>query len=657
MSPDGGEHVSRAETGAECLGGVRALLVAVALLVVVNAAVLALVVDLPPQGWQLRGLHHLFDAGQHLAVGLVVAGAIAACRRLGLTRGRRGLLVLAAVSLVVGAATLVEDLSGFAHGMLPGAPAVALWLLVALVSGGVVASAVLGRWLARPAWRWIAVSGGTGALVLNHVVLESDYPGAHLYLAAAGVTVIAFALANATVPSWWSRASAALPWAFATGLAAFTLLVPPGNTLLLNILRLDGSVVTPYFARLGQIGSSGGVTFPVKWEPWFRDRRAMPPIPPSRQRALPEDGIVILLTIDSLRADVLASRKHDERLPHLARLRDASLDFTAARTPGSQTVYTIAQFFMGTYYSMQYWTKYPDLRDLWPHEDETVRFPAVLADAGVPTVNFATTKWLKNEQGIVRGFTEDTLVEPRGTRYSLTAQTVPKIIERLEQHEAGPLFIYTHALDAHYTVSPKKASDPFERYLANLELVDDSLGTLRAAIEQLGIAERTILIVSSDHGEAFGEHDTKHHRSTLYDELLRVPLLIHAPGVEPNSIDVPVSIMDIGPTILDLFGQPTPGHFMGQSLVGFLRGAEPRLTRPIIAEGRLKKAMVFPDGQKVIVDDRHKTSEVYDLRRDAGELENLLDASSRASERVQVLRVFFGIHEIQREGYQVPFRP
>jgi arylsulfatase A-like enzyme len=233
------------------------------------------------------------------------------------------------------------------------------------------------------------------------------------------------------------------------------------------------------------------------------------------------------------------------------------------------------------------------------------------------------------------------------------------LFARLEKVGDGPLFAYTHVLDAHYTVSPRaKKSSAKKKYLANLELVDESMAALLAKIDELGLTDRTILIVSSDHGEAFGEHDTHHHRSTLYEELLRVPLLIRGPGIKPREVATPVTVMDIGPTVLDLFGQETPGHWFGESLVGFLRGKDPELTRPILAEGRLKKALIFPDGVKAIVDDRHNTAEVYDLVADPKELTNLLDAGDAgASDRVQVLRHFFEVHRIQREGYTVPFRP
>jgi hypothetical protein len=638
------------------LGLLRATLIAFVAIIATNAITLV-AAELPTQGWGLRGLHHLYQAGRHLAAGLVVAAIVWACGRAPALRGRRGYLVLGGASLVVGAFTLVEDLSGFAYTALPPAPQVALWGLVVIVAGGVVGAAIAGNELAHRRLRWLAVTGGVAGLLVNPMLLESGYPGAHLYLAAACITLIATALSTAPEPSWWPRLRAALPWAIAGLVALFSLQVPPSNTLLLQLLRQEGDVVSPYLARIGQLGGGGEVSFPPQWEPWFRDRRAAEPVPPTRAEQVPDDAIVILLTIDSLRADVLEDPENDARLSNLAALRDRSLYFTEARAPGSQTVYTLAELFMGTYYSQQYWSKHPDTRDLWPDDDRTVRFPQVLTDAGIPTVNYATTSWLVNAFGIVRGFSEDEFVEPAKTRYSLTRETFPRIFDRLQKHGEGPLFIYTHALDAHYTVSPDKRGEGKARYMNNLELVDASVGQLVAEVERLGLTDRTILIVSSDHGEAFGEHDTKHHRSTLYEELLRVPLMVVGPEVEIRRVDTPVSVMDIGPTVLDLLNQPTPGHFMGESLEPFMYGKNPKLTRPLVAEGRLKKSLVFPDQIKVIVDDRHNTTEVYNLGHDPKEEINLLDSGdTKASDRVSVLRMLFEIHTIKREGYEPPFR-
>ena len=644
------------------------MLVAFAVLLAANAGAL-MAGEAAAQGLRIRGLHHLYQAGRHLAAALVVVGVIALLglvtrrfgRRFALLSGRRGYLVLGVFALALASVTLVEDLTNFSGNLLPGAPQLALWALIVVSALGVVAAAFVGRWLARPRLRWLPVAVGTAVLCVHPFVLETGYPGVHLFAAAAAIALIAGALVTAAVPRRWPQLVAALPWLMAAAIAVFTLTVPPSNSLQLQMLQQEGDVVTPFLSRLANLfagGEAGEGAVPKAWAPWFVTRDKAPPVPPSTP-PLAAKPIVLFITIDSLRADIIDSKKYDKNLPNLAKLRDDSLHFTSARAPGSQTVYTISQFFTGKYYSQQYWSKHPVHRDLWPDDDETVRFPQLLTDAGIPTLNLATTLWLNGDTGIVRGFADDRYVEPVKTRYTLSEQSFPQLIERLEGVGDGPLFAYTHMLDAHYTVSPvAKKSPAKKKYVANLELVDKSIGTLVEAIERLGLADRTYLIISSDHGEAFGEHNTHHHRYTIYEELLRVPFLVHGPKLKPRKIDAPITVMDIGPTVLDLFGVETPGYFMGQSLVGFLRGENPKLSRPIAAETRLKKALIFPDGMKAIVDDRHGTAEVYNLKSDPGELINLLDAEDpRAAERIRAVKTFFEVHQLPRPGYVVPFRP
>ncbi len=88
------------------------------------------------------------------------------------------------------------------------------------------------------------------------------------------------------------------------------------------------------------------------------------------------------------------------------------------------------------------------------------------------------------------------------------------------------------------------------------------------------------------------------------------------------------------------------------------KGQTPVLRRPMIVEGRLKKALIMDDGFKVIVDDRAQTSELYDLKTDPGELRNLYDGpDSPGANRVETLRLFFDAHTIKRPGYTIPYRP
>lgn len=608
----------------------------------------------------VRGLQILFSAGRMLALALVLTGVRAGLARLRWTEGPRGWFVLAALSLVLGSATLVEDLAGFAASLVPAAPQVALWALVTGVSAGLVAVAAIAHRLDRPRWRWLAVVGGLVGLIANPRVLPGGYPGAHLYLVLASIAAIAGSTSELALSRrMWNAVHRVVPWTLAAGLGLVALAIPPGHTTTLALLRPGGDVLTPYVTRLQRAAGSTEIELPPEWAPWFVDRREAPPVPPTRRVSRPDRPIVVFLTIDSMRADILDDPENRKRLPNLARLQAQSLNFSLARAPGSQTVYTIGQTFIGTYFSQQYWSKREGIRDLWPDDDETPRFPELLAAADIATGHFGTAQWLNNEVGLVRGFTTDEFIEPKKTRYSLSSETFPPLLQYLRDHRDGPTFIYTHVLDAHYRVSPAaKKKRGKARHLANLELVDAQIGSLVELIDELGVGARTLIIVSSDHGEGFGEHDTKHHRDTLYEELLRVPLFIHGPGVKARDVDVPVSVMDVGPTVLDVFRQDTPGYLMGQSLVPFFDGGSAKLTRPIAAEGRLKKAIVFPDGMKAIVDDRHHTAEVYDLVRDPDEAQNLLDSDpKRAERRIGTVRRFFEIHQIRRAGYEIPFRP
>jgi arylsulfatase A-like enzyme len=178
---------------------------------------------------------------------------------------------------------------------------------------------------------------------------------------------------------------------------------------------------------------------------------------------------------------------------------------------------------------------------------------------------------------------------------------------------------------------------------------------LRVLEERFG--ERWALFVSADHGEAFGEHETREHAKTLYEELLHVPLLAQSPLFRPREIRERVGLIDLGPTILDLFGVETPATFHGQSLVPLLAGGDTALTRPLIAEGRLRRALTEPDGLKVIEDLRRKVVEVYDLSSDPGETRNLFDVEpARSDAALAELRAFFAVHAWREGGYEAPYK-
>ncbi|NRA34580.1 MAG: sulfatase [Polyangiaceae bacterium] len=359
--------------------------------------------------------------------------------------------------------------------------------------------------------------------------------------------------------------------------------------------------------------------------------------------------------------------QHARSVPNLRRLARISTQFAEARTNGSQTVYSLTTLFAGTYFSQQFWSKgAPDKKTratprLFPHADKTVHFPEILKSAGIPTVSYASASWMVNSVGVIRGLSEEKFVRSRKQTYTLAPDLTRAAVKRIASHGEGPLFLYLHYLDPHApcdrgAARKMKKHPPFNRCLAEIAYVDKHIGRLRRTLEKSGLWERTVFMISSDHGEAFGEHGNTRHSVSLYDELIHVPLLVRAPQVPARVVKEPVSLIDLGPTILDLFGRAPLPQFLGQSLVPFLRGQDPVLTRPIIAEGRLKKSWIFRDGFKLIVDDRVNTTELYDLNSDPKEDHNIFEDHPSAAQRLGTLRRFFRVHGIKRRRYKVPFR-
>jgi hypothetical protein len=487
-------------------------------------------------------------------------------------------------------------------------------------------------------------------------VLPLAYPGIHLWaLGCCALTVAGIAVGwriPAVLSKRWVRVLAFVACSTA---GAASLVVWPPNATVVEMAHQPAAAFMPYLARL-RVQAATPFRVPAEQREWFADRSRLPDVQ-SGAALLPKDAVVVMVGVDSMRADLLQDEKYRQSLPHMFRLRDRGTWFTNARAAGSSTAPSVAAIFSSRYYSQMYWTEYTKRKpEVFPHEDPTPRFPELLRAAGITTVTVDTAGWLLNEFGIVRGFSEESSARIRG--YPTAAEAAAGLHKRLKTHGDGALFMFTHFLDAHspYT-SGGKAAAPFDGYLLELAIVDAEIGALQHTLEQAGLARRAVWVLYSDHGEAFGEHGMTFHATTLYDELLRVPLVFAGPGIAQRRVDAPISLVDIGPTLLDAFGLNTPAVMMGQSLVPFLQGKSAQLSRPIVAESRLKRALVTGDGFKIVEDPRRRTVELYDLGKDPGELENIFSQGTpKSDEAYGVLATFFNIHTYKRFGYTVPYR-
>lgn len=594
---------------------------------------------------RVRLTHHGYEALRLAAAGLLAAALTAAWVRWPKRRAETGHLAIFLSAFGVGALVLPPDVAGTLQDLgAKSSQSPAAYALIALVALTIPASRALGSAVAaRGKGLWGA---GFALLIaaLNVAVLRGDYRGVHLFLGWMSATLAGASLAGSPLPNVALQLrKAKIPAALLLALASIAaIVVPPNNLVRVEMQRTHGAVLAPLLVRIPRFEELRAIHVPPAMEPWFRDRSGAPPVPPGPSM-VPKDAIIVLITIDSARADLLTNPRYREKIPKIAALFDASVSFSNARSPGSFTRTSLGMMFTGKYISQLRWGRFAGNRG-WLDEDTSDRFPELLAKAGVKTVTFASYKDLVNKVGIARGFTEEAALEPPPEqRFALADAMMSAAIERLEAHKEGPLFLFLHLMDAHYPYDADgPVGPPFERYLREITLCDTAVGRLVDALQKRGLWDRSVLIVGSDHGEAFGQHDTTYHGQTLYEELLRIPLAIRVPGAAPRVVDTPVSLIDVGPTVLDLAGLPTPGAFMGQSLLPLVRGEPAALGRPIIAEFWTKQALVV--GARKVILDETGTVEVYDLGKDPNETMNLADYLGSSAVEVDWLKGFFATH-------------
>jgi hypothetical protein len=612
---------------------------------------------LPAAGWSTGLTHHLYDFGHFLAVGLFAAAVVHAWRRIGPKRGIWAWASLASAALAVGFHVLPEDLDNFSRNF-PGPREAVLPTLVVAVSLVVPTCAVAGQIAAGRSLRWLGLSIAVALFAANNLAFARDYEGGHLMLAWGAASLAGGALVGVPVPEPVRRLGTRHRWGFlllGVLLAAWTLFVAPPSAVAVRLVTLDGSVPAQRLAQLreDQIEAQGIDSKPIAndQEEWFTDRSARPPIPPYTRAIAPDEPIVVLITIDSMRAEVLRDDKHRLVMPRLREIAEQSTVFGHARAPGSSTLTVMSSLFTGKHRTQLRWQRTKRLR--WNLvKDDTERLTESMSAAGIESFQSVSFEFLRQKYGVTRGFTHERFIEPpQGQRFALADQMLAALLERIERHGGGPLFVHAHLMDPHYPYDAAgEFDDAWDGHLAELELCDREIGRLWDRLHQLGVSDRLVFIVSADHGEGFGQHNTPYHSNTVYEELVRVPLMVHVPNVRPRQVQAAVSLIDVGPTILDLFGLPTPPHYMGQSLVPFIAGDDPILTRPIAGTARVagKRPIYYywmPDGYKLIWNLKLGTREIYDLANDPAEEVNLFDADDEDSrERMDLLRRFFGAH-------------
>jgi choline-sulfatase len=339
---------------------------------------------------------------------------------------------------------------------------------------------------------------------------------------------------------------------------------------------------------------------------------------------------LILVTLDTVRADRCTPYGYEKATtPSLAALAERALLFQYAYAPGSSTQRAIVPLVSGLSYSDT-----PHTNKEWPRLlDETTTVAERLQAAGYATGAVSSFTWIRGDRGFGQGFGEldESAWSERHPERESTGDLAYAAAARLYGKLAGgdaPLFLWVHLFDAHSNFVDHPGSD-FGKgagalYDGEIAYTDAQLGKLVELVGKSGREGRTVWIVHGSQGEAFGEHGQNGHGTQLYDESIRVPLLIAAPGKRPGKLtDRAVSTMDIVPTVLDYAGVEATG-LQGVSLRPAVDGAKLEHA-PVLSHAERRLAIIdLP--WKLLVFRRREAKDrlfLFDLSADPGETKDV----------------------------------
>lgn len=378
---------------------------------------------------------------------------------------------------------------------------------------------------------------------------------------------------------------------------------------------------------------------------------ASAPLAPPKPTRPSEPLNVLFLTVDSLRADMPWAGYAREIAPNLTNLAKQSVVYENHRSVSSYTAQTVAAWLSGRYASTLYRTGY----FFTGYSEANDFFTETLQQQGVATLGvhghmyFARGKGL--EQGfdvfdVVKGITFDAQTDNHVTSDKITKRLIELLSD--EQHTKKQFFVWAHYMDPHdqylkHEESPDFGNKNRDRYDSEVWFTDFWIGKLLEFAKSQPWWNRTAVVLTSDHGEAFGEHSMYKHAFEVWEVLVRVPLFVFAPGAEPRRIDKPRTHIDIAPTLMELMGKEPLPSFLGKSLVPEIYGAEAQDREPLVLElaedshNPHRRAIISGDYKYTVYDTGWRKL-LFNLKRDPGE-EN--DLSKQEPEKLAEMQALF----------------
>ena len=389
--------------------------------------------------------------------------------------------------------------------------------------------------------------------------------------------------------------------------------------------------------------------------------------PPSR--GLPPGNArsnVILIVVDTLRKDHLGAYGYlRPTSPNIDRLASESMRYTRCFSQAPWTTPSVGALLTSLYPSRLAIRDIPNALD-----DEFELLPEMLQRSGYVTGGIVSHEFLGSRWNFDQGFDEfhDDLA---GSHDSVSSPDVTdRAISFVERRATKPFFLFVHYFDPHHLYLPHEGfrfedsadyngplspeitprqlnrlpqdaiGDGEVRYLkalydSEVAFTDHHLGRLLDDLRKRGLYEDALIVFTSDHGEEFFDHRGFGHTTTLYDELINVPLLIKLPGRTDGSVSHrTVALIDVLPTILEILDLPPPSGLDGRSLLALDSETEERTVMSETSRGEALRA-VIQGPMKLIHDLILNRTVLFDLQADPGEQHDL---AGSGMEREPLLR-------------------
>lgn len=341
-------------------------------------------------------------------------------------------------------------------------------------------------------------------------------------------------------------------------------------------------------------------------------REAAPPTPPPAPA--PPRPSLLLVTLDTTRADALAPEADAAATPAFAALVARGIRFTQAYATAPTTLPSHASMLSGLYPGEH------GVHENGRHLSERVPLVAErLRELGYSTAAFVSGFPLKSPFGLARGFDLYDDEFDAGKTERVARETTERALAWLAKSDPRPRFLWVHYYDPHEPYAPPepfRSRFPDDPYQGEVAAMDHELGRLLAAFEAARGGRGTAVLVAADHGEGRGEHGEMLHGNLLYQGVMRVPLVVAGSGLAPGTRSDPVSLRQVRATLLSLAGEDADGSLLSSGSGPVLGEA----MQPFLNYRWQPQVMGVAGRQKLILSGR---LELFDIVDDPGETRDL----------------------------------